>query len=183
MQKYPGGLEHLLGSTHWSVLLLLSAPTEVCQNLWVSSSLGSEGCSGLLHMSASLKELVPEETNCPSLGLKQVKKSSRWSFQCMEVSWMIQDRPLQCCWCSALRLAFPSSEVNATDQTQPSWEWERRLKPSCVVGECLDIFRANWSDTSHNTLEYFMIDEQSLPACVSKYLCKEGAKLEVKTAL
>lgn len=33
MQKYPGGLEHLLDSTHWSMLLWLSVLTEVSQNL------------------------------------------------------------------------------------------------------------------------------------------------------
>lgn len=78
--------------------------------------------------------------------------------------------------------------MDTVDQTQPSWESERRLKSFCVVGECFDIFRANWTDTSHNTfsfllVKYFITDAQSLPACVSKYLSKEGAKLEVKTAL
>lgn len=33
MQKYPGGLEHLLDRAHWSMLLWLSVLTEVSQSL------------------------------------------------------------------------------------------------------------------------------------------------------
>lgn len=66
------------------MLLLLSALTEVSQNLRVSSSFGSAGCSGLLQKSVSLKELVPEGSNCPSLRLKQVKKELKAEFSVHE---------------------------------------------------------------------------------------------------
>lgn len=50
----------------------------------MSSSFGSAGCSGLWQKSASLKELVSEGTNNPSLGLKQVKKELRAEFSVHE---------------------------------------------------------------------------------------------------
>lgn len=118
------------------------------------------------------------------------KRAQSWVFSAWKsVKW---SRTCPCNAAEALLLGWPSPAqrrvVDTVDQTQPSWESERRLKSFCVVGECLDIFRANWTDTSHNTfsfllVKYFITDAQSLPVCVSKYLSKEGAKLEVKTAL
>lgn len=130
--------------------LLLSALTEVSQNLRASSSFGSAGCSGLLQKISQPQRACPRGDTLSFLGTEtSQKRAQSWVFSgWRSVKW---SRMCPCNGAEALLLGWSSPAqrrvVDTVDQTQPSWEWESRLKYFCVAGECLDISRANWTDT------------------------------------